>query len=96
MRDSLSKTLNNDIHVALSKLGKEGIEAENESVLLKAERSGSSTSGVYSSGGSVGSDSPDFNIARKGDMAAIKNITNSEYVSTLTIGNENRDKVAKI
>ena len=72
MRDSLSKTLNNDIHVALSKLGKEGMEDDNESEVLKAERSGSSTSGVYSSGGSVGSDSPDYNSSRKGEMAGIK------------------------
>ena len=98
VRDSLSKTLNTDIHVALSKLGKEGIEDENEPEALKSERSGSSTSGVYSSGGSIGSNSPDYNRARKGDMSwkKAKKFPISEYVSTLTIGDEALTKVAKI
>merc|ERR1719481_1805934 len=94
VRDSLSKTLNTDIHVALSKLGREGLEDENE--VLKVERSGSSTSGVYSSAGSVGSDSPDQNSARKIDMTGMIDIPNKDFVSTLTIGNEGLTKIAKI
>ena len=85
-----------DIHVAMSKFDKEGVEDETESEMLKSERSGSSTSGVISSGGSVGSDSPDYNSIRIKDMADIKNIRSNEYVSTLTIGIENKDNVAKI
>ena len=85
-----------DIHVAMSKFDKEGVEDETESEMLKTERSGSSTSGVYSSGGSIGSDSPDYNSARKEDMTGMKNIRSNEYVSTLTIGIENKDNVAKI
>ena len=85
-----------DIHVAMSKFDKEGVEDETESEMLKSERSGSSTSGVISSGGSVGSDSPDYNSARKEDMTGMKNIRSNEYVSTLTIGSENKDNPAKI
>ena len=85
-----------DIHIALSSLNKEGVEDEPKSEMLKNERSGSSSSGVYSSGGSVGSDSPDYNSARKEDMTGMKNIRSNEYVSTLTIGIENKDNVAKI
>ena len=64
--------------------------------MLKTERSGSSTSGVYSSAGSVGIDSPDSNSLRRRESAltefaqekTIQAKENSIYVSTLTVGNE--------
>ena len=66
VRDSLSRTLNTDIHVVLSKLDNNLLETDKDvKDCLKTERSGSSTSGVYSSAGSVGSDSPDSNSLRK-------------------------------
>ena len=77
VRDSLSKTLNTDIHVALSRLG----GGEDLNNLVQTERSDSSSSGVYSSGGSLGSDSPDYTSGRRGRDAAL-----AGYVSTLTIG----------
>ena len=61
---------------------------------MKIDRSGSSTSGVYSSSGSVGSDSPVSNCRSNQDIASANgskidtNQTrgNSAHVSTLTIG----------
>ena len=79
VRDSLSKTLNTDIHVALSKLGGEGLNN-----LVPTERSDSSSSGVYSSGCSLGSDSPDYTSGRRGRADAAH--AQAGYVSTLTIG----------
>ena len=81
VRDSLSKTLNTDIHVALSRLGGEDLNN-----LVQTDRSDSSTSGVYSSGGSLGSDSPDYHNGRRRRDAAMAGGTTG-YVSTLTIRN---------
>ena len=103
VRDSLSRTLNTDIHVALSKLDKAGIALHkvDEQELPTSDRSGSSTSGVYSSAGSVGSDSPDSNSLRKREsvkpeteipkpwtISASKERVN---VSTLTVGIESKN-----
>ena len=63
---------------------------------MKIERSGSTTSGVYSSSGSVGSDSPVSNCRSNQDTASanISKINtnqttgNSAHVSTLTIGTD--------
>ena len=86
VRDSLSKTLNADIYVILSNVGREVLDAENN--LSVSGRSGSSTSGVYSSTGSVGSDSPEYNnLEQIPNMNTAQTVGNTEFVSTLTIGN---------
>ena len=67
-------------------MDREVLDAEN--ILNGAGRSGSSTSGVYSSTGSVGSDSPDYNnLEQIPIMNTDQTVENTEYVSTLTIGN---------
>ena len=77
MRDALSRTLNTEIHVALAKH-----DNKEDSSNLHHERSGSSTSGVYSSPGSVGSDSPDSNSLRKKETVI-------HHVSNLLVGQGN-------
>ena len=97
VKDSLSRTLNTDLHVALSKLDKNDLEElKNEKDCMTIERSGSSTSGVYSSAGSVGSDSPvsycrrnqDNTSANVSKLNTIQPTGNNVHVSTLTIGND--------
>ena len=99
IRDSLSRTINNDIHVALSKLDNNGFQQDEVGKdLLKTERSGSSTSGVYSSAGSIGSYSPDSNSLRKRESAltviaqekTIQAKENSIHFSTIIGGNETK------
>ena len=79
-------------------MDKVGIVHEaDEKDILKQARSGSSTSGVYSSAGSVESDSPDSNSLRKRESVHPepklnnKSWTNratkeSDHVSRLTVG----------
>ena len=79
------------MHVALCKI--QPFEEEDDIVNHNEGRSGSSTSGVYSSNGSVGSDSPDNNDTRRSILAkqdnkiseAFATLGDSEYVSRLTI-----------
>ena len=103
VRDSLSRTLNTDIHVALSKLDKAGMKLHkvDEQELPTSDRSGSSTSGVYSSAGSVGSDSPDSNSLRKRELVKPETVIPRPWtisasnervnVSRLTVGIESKN-----
>ena len=95
MRDSLSRTLNTEIHDALSTLGKKDQTKDEENTPTSA-RSGSSTSGVYSSAASDRSDSPYSNKLNKQEAveqnsifsrtSTIKPAKDIDNVSRLAIG----------
>jgi hypothetical protein len=95
VRDSLSRTLNTEIHDALSILGKKD-QTKNKEDSPTCARSGSSTSGVYSSAASDRSDSPRSNDSSTQEAVERNSVfsrtsTNepakdSDYVSRLAIG----------